>query len=529
MKMGSTLALMLSLAAPLAFAAPPPDLDDYVAQAMKQFEPPGLSLAIVENGETVLARGYGIRKLGEKARADERTIFPIGSCTKAFTSAALAILVDDGKLSWEDKVVDKLPGFKLYDPYATAELTVRDLLVHRSGLGLGAGDLMLFFGSTYTRKQVVERLRYIKPASSFRYGFAYDNVLYVVAGQLVEAVSGMPWETFVEKRIFAPLGMKDSVDSLDKAMKSRNRGYLHARLNGEMRGLGTLELLPDKSAAGENPNGAPAGAIQASAVDMATWMKVQLAHGAIPGGGKRLFSEKQANEMWTGVTIEETEDGLPKSLDLRKPQFNLYALGWSVQDYRGHKVVTHSGFVLGAKAVVMLLPEKNIGIATMVNSEDGSARWAVLYHLLDYYLGLPPTDWIGAYKTAVDEIVAKGTAALHKLPPDAGSGPGPSLPLEKYAGIYEDVWYGRVTIKGQGQGLAIQFGPSPAMASPLEHVRYDTFRTRFPDRNIEDTYVTFALKPDGSIERVKMQAVSPLADFSFDYHDLDLVPVAAKP
>jgi len=286
-------------------------------------------------------------------------------------------------------------------------------------------------------------------------------------------------------------------------------------------------VLPDKSTVAESPNAAPAGSIQASAIDMAEWMKVQLARGAMPGG-KRLFSEKQADEMWTPRTIEPP-DRYPPILDVRKPSFNLYAPGWSVEDYRGHKVVNHTGGVFGGAAWVLLIPEKNVGIAAMVNSEDGAARRAIVYHLADYYLGLSQEDWIGNYRTAVDQIMAGGLKALKALPPDPGSGPGsnvgPSLPLDKYAGRYEDAWYGTATIKHDGKALGLQFDHTPALRSALEHVRYDTFRTRFADRNIEDAYVTFALQPDGSIARVTLKPVSPLADFSFNYKDLLFTPV----
>jgi CubicO group peptidase (beta-lactamase class C family) len=529
-RIASPLFLAFALVATCAHAAPPPDIDAYVAQALKTFDAPGFSLSVVEGDKTVHAKGYGVRKLGEKAPADEHTIFPMGSCTKAMTAAALAILVDDGKLAWSDKVADRLPGFKMYDPYTTANMTVKDLLAHNSGMPLGAGDLLWLGGSDYTRRGVMERLRYIKPVKSFREGYAYDNVLYAVAGLLVEQVSGMTWETFMEKRVFAPLGMKDSTVPWVKAQKSRNHASLHARLSTELRGTGPNEVLADRDAELDNGSTAPAGSVYASAVDIAQWMKVQLAKGALPDG-KRLWSEQQAAEMWTGVTIQPTRGGGPAPLAALKPNFSLYALGWVVEDYRGHKIVQHSGGVFGGAAFVVLIPGKNVGIAGMVNSEDGAVRRAVVYHLVDHYLGLEPIDWIANYRTVVDQMLAMGAQALKAQPAEggAGAGPGPSLPLEKYAGTYEDAWYGTISIKHDGKGLSLQFDRTARLHAPLEHVRHDTFRTRFPERNIEDAYVTFALNPDGSIDQVKMKAVSPLADFSFNYHDLLLKPVPAKP
>jgi CubicO group peptidase (beta-lactamase class C family) len=519
-----------------ALAAPPPDLDARMQRAMAahpQFQPPGIALAIVENGQVAWAKGYGVKKTGERNALDEHTIIPIGSCGKAFTAAALAILVDDGKLDWEDKVVDRLPGFRLYDPYASAELTVRDLLVHRSGLGLGAGDLLSLNDSDVTRQELVHALRYIKPAHGFREKFAYDNVLYAVAGQLIEAVSGLTWEAFVEKRIFGPAGMKDSAIDSYRAVKVRNRATLHARLDGPMRGLGNLAVLPLDPK--ENRATSPAGSIWSSASDMAKWAQVQLARGALPNG-KRLFSEKQSAEMWMPQMLEHDVYSAFPALDGRKPNLSAYALGWTIEDYRGHKIVQHAGFVWGAKAAVVLLPEKQVGIAMMVNSEDGAPRWSVIYQLLDHYLGLPPTDWDAKYKEVVDLIVSRSAQGVKPLtgeaaaaPAAAGAGSGPSLPLEQYAGVYKDPWYGTVTISRSGAGLAIQFQHQPSFKGPLEHVRHDTFRTRFADRNIEDAYVTFALKADSSIDTVKMEAVSALADFSFDYQDLLFTPVAKGP
>ena len=520
-------AWLLLLASLAAGAAPPADLDARVQRAMAahpQFQPPGLALAIVEDGRVAWARGYGVKKAGAKAPVDARTIFPIGSCGKAFTAATLALLVDEGKLSWEDKVADKLPGFRLYDPYASAELTVRDLLVHRSGLGMGAGDLLVIGDSTITRRELVHQLRYIAPAYGFRERFAYDNVLYAVAGQLVEQVSGLPWERFVEQRIFAPLGMKDSAVDSERAAQKRNRAELHGRLDGPMRGLGTLAVLDPRK--DSNSAIAPAGSIWSSAEDIAKWMQVQLGRGALPGG-RRLFSEQQGREMWAPVVLDDDVYARFPPLDPRKPTLSAYALGWTVEDYRGHKIVQHAGFVFGAKAVVVLVPDENLGIALMVNSEDGAPRWSLVYQLLDHYLGLPPVDWDARYRETVDLIVNGGLAALKSLPADPGSGPGPSLPLARYAGVYRDAWYGTVTITQAGEGLRIQFQRAPSMRGTLEHVRYDTFRTRFDNRNIEDAYVSFALEPDGSIREARLKAVSPLADFSFDYHDLRLKPEPA--
>jgi CubicO group peptidase (beta-lactamase class C family) len=517
-------AILLSASAGAAVAAPPKDLDAYVNRAVSTFGAPGMAVAIVEDGKTTWAKGYGVRKLGEAAPVDAHTIFPIGSNTKAFTATALAILVDEGKLSWDDKVVSKLPGFQMYDPYVTGEMTVRDLLVHRSGLGLGEGDLMVFPETNFTRQEIVEHLRYLKPATSFRSGFAYDNVLYIAAGQLVEAVSGETWEAFVAHHIFVPVGMTDSKASFKDIGPGDNRGWPHARLDGPMRGMGTI--APFKTVPGLDA-GAPAGAINASAVDMAKWLEVQLDHGAIPGGGKRLFSEAQHEALWNPETLIAV--GPPHGpFAAEQPQFQAYALGFFIRDYKGHKIVTHSGAVLGGISVEAMIPDRHIAFMVMTNSEEGGALQSVFYKLLDHYLDQPQTDWVTVAQKAREAQFAQATSMLKAQPAAEAEGPGPSLPVGKYAGVYRDPWYGPVTVSQAAQGLQISFDRSPGMVGKLEHVRYDTFRTRFSDRGIEDAYVTFQLKSDGSIDRVKMKPVSPLADFSFDYQDLEFTPDKAQ-
>jgi CubicO group peptidase (beta-lactamase class C family) len=518
-------AYLLLLFSAAASAAPPSDLDAFANRALKTFGAPGMGVTIVE-GDRVIAKGYGIRKVGESERVDAHTLFPIGSNTKAFTSAALAILIEEGKLSWDDRVVDKLPGFRLYDAYATQEMTIRDLLTHRSGLGLGAGDLLFFPPTNFTRAEIVERLRYIKPATSFRSGYAYDNVLYIVAGQLIEHVSGMPWESFVQERVLAPLGMSDSSTSA-KSAKPELRAWLHGRFDGPIRGVGTLvPLAMDISL----DNAGPAGSIQASATDMAKWLQVQLDRGVIKANGKRLFSQKNAEEMWTPVTLIPVEPR-PPGLEATAPTFDTYALGWDVRDYKGHKLITHGGAVEGGLSVTAMFPDRKVGIAVMINSEDGAARSAVLYRLLDHYLDQKPTDWISVLAKAREKMIAGALEQMKQQPGGeqaAADSRGPSLPLAQYAGTYKDAWYGTIQIKSEAAGLRISFDRTLEMEGALEHVRYDTFRTRWTNRRIEDAYVTFALRPDGSIDQMKMQAISPLADFSFDYQDLLFTRVDQK-
>ena len=236
------LAIPLSICA-VSIAAPPPDFDTRAETLRKQVGAPGMAIAIVENGKVTLAKGYGVRKLGAPEPVDADTIFPTGSTGKAFTVADLGILVDQKKIDWDDKVIDHLPEFQMYDPWVTREMTIRDLLVHRSGLGLGEGDLLFVPRSNLSRAEVVKRVRYLKPATSFRYAYAYDNILYMVAGQLIESVTNETWEKFTEEHILKPAGMLHSTSDDPPRFANANRAYPHARMNGGLRGIGDQQVL----------------------------------------------------------------------------------------------------------------------------------------------------------------------------------------------------------------------------------------------------------------------------------------------
>lgn len=509
-----------SLATP-AHAGAPRALDAYAKRAMHTFGTPGMAVVIV-NGDKTTTYAWGVRKLGSPARVDEHTLFPIGSNTKAFTTAAIAILVDEGKLRWNDRVVDKLPGFRMYDPVASSEMTVTDLLVHRSGLGLGEGDLMMFPTTNRTRAELVHDIRYLKPAHSFRSGYDYDNVLYIVAGQLIQAVSGQLWEDFVQQHILDPLKMSDTRTSIDA--HTADQVSLHAKDSTPVRGVGRQEVLTTVLTGNVF---APAGGLQTSAVDMGRWLRLQLDHGRLRNG-RRIFSASAAKMLWTPQTLIPISS-LPPEVALAQPQFDAYALGFEVQDYRGHKIITHLGGVLGAISAVVIIPEKHAAFAIMLNSEDVGTLFAMREHLLDTLLGLTSPDWIAGYKKMFDDIHAKAIATLRADHAVTHPGRGPSLPLSGYVGVYRDPWYGMATItmdKRRHGTLDISFDRSPGLHGTLEHVQYDTFRTHWVMPDTEDAYVTFALKPNGRIDRMTMKAVSPLADFSWDYKDLRFVPVA---
>jgi CubicO group peptidase (beta-lactamase class C family) len=510
-------AILLASAVSLwAQTAPPTDLDAYVAKSMKTFEVPGMAVAIVKDGKILVAKGYGVSKLGDPRPVDEHTMFGIASITKAFTTAALATLVDAGKLSWDDPVYQRLPGFVMYDPYVSREMTIRDMLAHRSGLGYSEGDLLWWPPTTYTREEIIYNLRFMKPASSFR-SLSYESLLYTAAGQIIPAVVGISWDDYIRQHIFAPLGMNNSNVSNTEFRPGDNYSFPHERVEGKLQ-VTHFEVLD---------NNGPAGSINSCAADMAKWIQLQLNRGKFADRDGRLFSEQQSKEMWSPQTILPIDNPPPPLAGLR-PTFADYALGWVLEDYHGRKLVGHYGIIEGFVSRVILVPAENLGIVVLTNAEEEGAFNSVLYHVLDYYFGLPPTDWTAAFKSAKDMQEKEAAETMKKAEGARAADSKPPLPMEKYAGVYTDAWYGPITIRQENGGLVITFDHTPSMVGDLEHWQYDTFKTHWRDRTLEDAFVTFSLKPDGSIESVRLAAVSPMADSSFDYQDLLLKPAEKK-
>ena len=497
------------------------DLDDFVARAQQEFAVPGIALAIVQDGEVIAARGYGVRELGKPAAVDAHTVFAIASNTKAFTAASLAILVDEKKLAWNDRVVERLPWFQMSDPYVTREMNVRDLLVHRSGLGLGAGDLLFWPTTSYTTEEVVRRLRFVPLATSFRATYAYDNILYAVAGLTLEQVAGETWAAFVQERIFAPVGMTESRTSANDLRPGDNVAMGHAKFDFK-------ELRPVPPMAWDN--NLPAGGIHSSVHDMAKWLLVQLDGGRLPKGAdgkeRRLFSEARQREMWSLVTPINIAPASVPALAPLVPNFRGYGLGWNVNDYRGKKIVSHSGGWPGQVSRVTLVPEAKLGIVVLTNQEEGAAFQAVTYRVLDALLGAPPTDWVAAYAEALKKGKNNADESWRKHVAARDVASKPSFALARYAGTYRDVWYGDVGLALEGEKLVMTFSKTALLVGELEHWQHDTFIVKWRDRGLNaDAFVTFTLTLDGAVDAVKMEAVSPLTDFSFDFHDLKMKPV----
>jgi CubicO group peptidase (beta-lactamase class C family) len=503
--------------ASLASSAPalpiaPKTIDATVARAMKAFQVPGMAVGIIKDGKLIYAKGYGVRELGKPAPVDADTLFQIGSNTKAFTSAALAILIDEGKLHWDDKVIDYLPQFRMQDPYVTREFTIRDLLTHRSGLGLGAGDLMFFPSTDMTRDEIIHGLRYLKPVSGFRSKFDYDNLLYMVAGQIIPVVTGKSWEDFITQRILNPLQMQPCAASYTRIADRGEVAAPHVVVDGKLQVIAVLNM----DAVG------PAGTINCSINGMAKWLETQLAAGKTPAG-QQLFTSERSEEMWSMNTILPAGGPLAK---MYRTHFSGYALGWGVQDVMGYKKVAHTGGVLGTVTWVAMIPELQLGVLVFTNQQSGIAMEVVGDQILDAYLKAPQRDWveIGSGFSAKRDAAAK-TVEEAAVKVEASSGP-PSLALAAYAGTYRDPWRGEATVRLENNKLILKVSRTSFLEGELTPYSGNIFIVHWNDRTLDaDAYVRFEQGYDAKVSEMTMRAVSPATDFSFDFQDLDFTKI----
>ena len=537
--LAAALALTLAVAAPLQAqqaTTPPIRIDDtmaplvwpgpdarqlaafdaVVASVQRQFDVPGVAVAIVHDGKVVLERGYGVREMGKPAKVDAHTMFAIASNTKAFTAAALNMLQDDGKLKTTDAVIDHLPWFRMSDPAVTRQMQVRDLLSHRSGLSLGAGDLLYWPTTTYTTREVAERLKDVPLTGGFREKYAYDNILFGVAQLVVEEAGGMPFKQFLERRIFQPLGMGETRYNSDDLKPGDNVAVGHAKFDFK-------DLRPVGVTSWRNVSGA--GGLYSSVHDLTKWMNTQLA-GGVAADGKRLFSEDRQREMWTMLTpIPVGKPSVPELAPM-VPNFLGYAQGWQLSDYAGHKLVWHTGGWPGQVSRLTLVPGRKLGVVVLTNAEVGHAFHAITYAALDMMLGTGPHDWKAAYAAAFAKAQGNADEDWNKHLAARDPNSKPSLPLPRYAGTYRDPWYGDVVIRQGRKGLELQFAKTAELLGDIEHWQHDSFIVRWRDRGLNaDAFLSFALDPDGKVRELRMEPISPLTDFSFDFQDLRLVPV----
>ncbi len=470
----------------------------------------GMTAAVLKDGKAVYLGQFGTLEYGSDKPVTEDTLFPIASISKAFTTTALAMLVDEGKLDWDDPVRKYIPEFQMSDPWVTEHFTVRDALTHRSGLPLGAGDLTIWPDGNSTPDDVVASLKYLRPSTGFRDGYAYDNLMYIVAGEIVRRVSGQSWTDFITQRIFRPLDMGCAAD---ESLLPQDRPHVtgHERAAADSHGTPIDERMTFSATWNA------AGGIWCSAPDMLKWGQFWLDGGKTPDG-TRLLSEKQAKALWTGVTpVSSTIDPATG-----KGSIALYGLGWFLTEYEGTAMVYHSGGAPGVTSNFIILPEKEAVIFASSNdymSTAGAWTRQVADALAD---GKQDTDTVGKAIEASTKANAEAVAAVDKAVAPPKDAKKPTLPLDAYTGTYRDPWYGTVTISRRGKGLFIDMGRSELLDGPLTHFDGDVFAAIWPDRTMKaDAFLTFTVE-NGKATGMKMKAISDITDFSYDFHDLDL-------
>lgn len=484
----SLLALVVALAAarPALAQAPLDGFDPWVARAVADWKVPGLAVLVLKNGQVVFSKGYGVRAIGAADPVDDRTLFAIGSTTKAMTAALVGMLVDEKKVSWDDPVARHLPWFRLKDPYATREATVRDLLTHRAGLGNAD---FLWYGQAANAREILQRAALIEPAYSFRASFVYQNVMYAAAGALVEAVGGRPWGEMLRARVLDPLGMTDTQPTAAALATRPNVARPHAMVGGA--------LVPIENASVDNV--AAAGSVWSSVSEMSRWMGMLLNGGA--AGGAVLLQPGTVAELFKPQTIVTAEAFYPTAR-LTKPKWTTYGLGWFQQDYRGRAVDFHTGSIDGMVAIHALLRDERLGVMVLANRDHAEVRHAIVLDVFDRYIGGARRDWSAELKGLYDGLEREGDEARRKEEAARVAGTKPSLPLAEYAGTYRDALRGEVVVTVDGGRLHARYGG--AWVGPLEHWHYDTFKAAWEARWRGPALATFVLDERGRASAIQL-------------------------
>ena len=491
----------------------PEQIEAYATKAVEDFDVTGLAITVVSKDSTIFQKVYGVRDVRTQQPIDENTIFPFASIGKAFTTTALAMLVDEGKLDWDDPVRKYIPEFEMSDPYITAEFSVRDLVTHRSGLPPGAGDLLVFPDANPEVSDILAAIKHIPPTTSFRSEYAYDNLLYVVAGDVLSRIDGRPWHKVIEARIFKPLKMKSCEALPSKAAASKNTVTQH------LRDTTTWAAEPINPVYIIGDNVSPAGGLSCSITDLSKWAQFWLNNATTPSG-QRLLSESQAREVWTGVT---PQGGGGIMAELGGSHLSIYGLGWGLRDFHGKLLASHSGGVLGGSSYFGVLPEADTAVFVMSNVSTYASSALALQLLSDAASSDANSDWLGR----LFAIASGRKTAMQK---DSGDSDGedavkdvavePARALDDYVGAYLDPWYGLVSIEIRAGALFIDMSRSQALDATLIPVAPDKFVARWPDRTLNaDAYVIFSVEDD-QVTGMTMEAVSDTTDFSFDFHDL---------
>ncbi|WP_367754692.1 serine hydrolase [Flavobacterium sp. WC2430] len=488
------------------------EVDQLVNRTLTAFNVPGIAVAIVKDGKIVLAKGYGVKSIDTEEKVDANTLFGIASNSKAFTSASLAILVDEGKINWDDKVIKYLPKFKMYNDYVTQEFTIRDLLTHRSGLGLGAGDLMIWpDGSNFTAQDIIVNLQYLKPVSPFRTKYDYDNLLYIVAGEVIHVVSGKSWCDFIEERIMKPLEMNNSAASYVRLKDTTNIIAPHVPINGKLKVIKRYQNQLFDAAAG----------IYSSVNDLSKWAIMQMNNGKYGPENKQLFSEKEHDEMWQLQTIIPTKTRAPYNT-----HFNGYGLGWFLSDVKGYKQVTHTGGLEGIVTQTTYIPELQLGIIVLTNQQSGAAFSAITNTIKDSYLDVKSEDYVTLYSSRMKEHEDSADKVTDEVWATVAKNKKDNLKPD-YKGIlgtYKDNWFGEVVVSEKKGKLFFESKRSSQLKGEVFFYKEGNYVVKWNNAYFHaDAHLFFKFDATGKATTLKMNPISELTDFSYDFQDLDFI------
>ncbi len=486
-------------------------LDELVQNTLKTFDVPGMSVGIIKDGKILYSKGHGVASLATKKTMEENTLVGIASNSKGFTATALAILADEGKLNWDDKVTKFIPEFQMYDPYVTQEITIKDLITHRSGLGLGQGDLMFFpEGGTLTVKDIVHNVRYLKPENSFRNKLDYNNIMFIVAGEVITRISGLSWAEFIEQKIMKPIGMTQSFGSYNRAKSVVNKIDAHAPVDGK-----AIQVPHDW-----NETANAAGGIMSNIPDMLIWADF-LMNGFTTKDGKKLVSDKQIAQLWQ---IQQ-----PSTMALKNPydtQNYGYGLGWFISDVKGHKQIQHTGGLIGTVTQFTLIPDMKLGIVVLTNQQSGAAFNTITNTVKDSYLGIADRNWLKTYGERMAKVNAdfeKGKKEIFAKAEAFKKSKLCTVKPEQITGTYTDPWFGDVEVSQNGNTYRIVSKTSPRLKGELIPYSSNTFIAKWDDRSYDaDAFVMFNYDENGKAQAAKMKPISNITDFSFDFEDLDL-------
>lgn len=493
-------------------------IDSLVNKSMEMMPQVGVAVAVIENGKIIHSKGYGHLSVNSNEEVDEHTLFQIASNTKAFTSAGLAILVDQGKLDWNDRVIKHIPEFTMYNDYVRENFTIIDLLTHRSGLGLGAGDLMFFPpGADFTIEDVLNNFQFLKPTSDFRTKYDYDNLLYLVAGEVISRVSGQSYDEFIENQILDPLGMSRTACRYERLKEKVNIAAAHSTENGVIREI-------QRYVKGKGPLVA-SGGIYSSVHDMSKWLMAQLNQGKYGDSlENKIFSPERQSEMWKPYTFIGFS---PRPRRSYKWHFGAYGLGWFIAHIHNNSVISHSGALPGMLSMVMIVPELNSAVVVLTNGWPGGNSYSTISSAIrDEWIKRERWDYLTNTKEQLEYAETWVDSTINKVWQNATVSNVKKLKANAYLGTYEDKWFGKVSIENRDSKLWFQSQRSPQLNGEMFQFKKDTFVIKMSYTDMQcDAFATFELDESGNPIRIKMEGISPNIDFSFDYQDLDLIRV----